>query len=78
MALTGYVANATQTPRALNGIKAAMTLYPGLCLIIAAVVIGFLYKLDDKRFGEIANDLDHGRWEGGKIGESKATDKDKN
>ncbi|UIF28685.1 glycoside-pentoside-hexuronide (GPH):cation symporter [Levilactobacillus brevis] len=78
LALTGYVANATQTPRALNGIKAAMTLYPGLCLIIAAVVIGFLYKLDDKRFGEIADDLDHGRWEGGKIGESKATDKDKN
>ncbi len=36
---------------------------------MAAIIIGFLYKLDDKRFGEIANDLDHGRWEGGKIGQ---------
>lgn len=68
LALTGYVANAHQSAGALRGIKAAMTLYPGICLVIAAFVIGFLYKLDDKRFGKIANDLDHGRWEGGKIG----------
>ncbi|MGP3641338.1 glycoside-pentoside-hexuronide (GPH):cation symporter [Lentilactobacillus hilgardii] len=69
LALTGYVANAHQTAGALRGIKAAMTLYPGVCLVLAAVVIGFLYKLDGERFGKIANDLDHGRWEGGKIGD---------
>ncbi|MCV3741889.1 glycoside-pentoside-hexuronide (GPH):cation symporter [Lentilactobacillus hilgardii] len=69
LALTGYVANAYQTAGALRGIKAAMTLYPGVCLVLAAVVIGFLYKLDGERFGKIANDLDHGRWEGGKIGD---------
>ncbi|WEV43594.1 glycoside-pentoside-hexuronide (GPH):cation symporter [Lactobacillus sp. ESL0684] len=69
LALTGYVANAHQTAGAMQGIKAAMTLYPGVCLIFAAIIIGFLYKLDDQRFGEIANDLDHGRWKGGKIGE---------
>lgn len=69
LALTGYVANAHQSAGALNGIKAAMTLYPGICLALAAVVIGVFYKLDEKRFGKIANDLDHGRWEKGKIGE---------
>lgn len=69
LAVTGYVANAHQTPEALNGIKAAMTLYPGACLILAAVVMGLLYKLDDKTFDKIADDLDHGRWEKGKIGE---------
>lgn len=69
LALTGYVANAHQTAGALRGINAAMTLYPGVCLVLAAVVIGFLYKLDGERFGKIANDLDHGRWEGGKIGD---------
>lgn len=68
LALTGYVANAHQSAGALQGIKAAMTLYPGICLVLAAVVIGFLYKLDGERFGKIANDLDHGRWKGGKIG----------
>lgn len=69
LALTGYVANAHQTPKTLTGIKAAMTLYPGICLIIAAIVVGFLYKLDDDRFSKIATDLDNGKWEKGKIGE---------
>ena len=69
LALTGYVANAQQHEGALRGIKAAMTLYPGVCLALAAVVVGVFYKLDDDRFGKIVNDLDHGRWENGKIGE---------
>lgn len=71
LALTGYVANAHQNARALNGIKAAMTLYPGICLILAALVIWFFYRLDDNRFAQIADDLDHGRWEHGVIGEDK-------
>lgn len=69
LALTGYVANAHQTPEALNGIKAAMTLYPGVCLILAALIFGFFYKLDDNNFAKIADDLDHGKWENGTIGE---------
>ncbi len=69
LALTGYVANAQQNAGALRGIKAAMTLYPGVCLALAAVIVGVFYKLDDDRFGKIVNDLDHGRWENGKIGE---------
>ncbi|MDF7682411.1 glycoside-pentoside-hexuronide (GPH):cation symporter [Lactobacillus sp. ESL0679] len=70
LAMTGYVANAHQTPGALRGIKAAMTLYPGVCLILAAIIIGFLYKLDDDRFAKIVDDLDHGLWEGGRIGDN--------
>lgn len=69
LAVTGYVANAKQSPEALRGIKAAMTLYPGVCLILAAIIIGLLYKLNDENFAKIADDLDHGRWEKGKIGE---------
>ncbi|GAF40755.1 Na+ xyloside symporter related transporter [Agrilactobacillus composti DSM 18527 = JCM 14202] len=69
LAITGYVANAHQTPRTLTGIKAAMTLYPGVCLLIAAVVVGFLYKLTDDRYTKIAADLDNGVWEKGKIGD---------
>lgn len=72
LALTGYVANAKQTPRTLTGIKAAMTLYPGVCLLIAALVVGFLYKLSEERFKGIAEDLDNGKWEHGLIGDKDA------
>lgn len=46
-----------------------MTLYPGFCLIMAAVIIGFLYKISDDKFKQIATDLDHGKWEHGTIGD---------
>jgi len=46
-----------------------MTLYPGACMIIAAFVIGFLYKLNDERFKKVATDLDNGKWEKGNIGD---------
>ncbi|MFD1670794.1 glycoside-pentoside-hexuronide (GPH):cation symporter [Agrilactobacillus yilanensis] len=69
LALTGYVANAHQTQKTLTGIKAAMTLYPGVCLLIAALVVGLLYKLSDDRFKKIAEDLDNGKWEHGIIGD---------
>ena len=69
LAVTGYVANAHQTAATLTGIKAAMTLYPGFCLIMAAVIIGFLYKINDAKFEQIATDLDQGKWEHGIIGD---------
>ncbi|MCT6857169.1 MAG: glycoside-pentoside-hexuronide (GPH):cation symporter [Bombilactobacillus mellis] len=75
LALTGYVANAHQTARTLTGIKAAMTLYPGVCLLIAAIVIGFLYKLTDDKYVQIAQDLDNGVWEHGKIGDQDVKNK---
>lgn len=46
-----------------------MTLYPGACMIIAAIVIGLLYKLNDEHFERIATDLDAGKWEKGTIGD---------
>ena len=72
LALTGYVISLSQTARTLTGIKAAMTLYPGVCLLIAAIVIGFLYKLTDDKYVQIAQDLDNGVWEHGKIGDQDA------
>lgn len=71
LAVTGYVANAHQTTATLTGIKAAMTLYPGVALIIAMLILLFLYKLPDDKFKSIADDLDHGKWEHGIIGEDK-------
>lgn len=70
LALTGYVANAVQSHGTLMGIKGAMTLYPGIALVLAIIVIGFLYKLSDDRYRKIATDLDHGKWENGIIGEN--------
>lgn len=69
LAVTGYVANAQQSAKTLQGIKAAMTLYPGFCLIMAAIIIGFLYKISDDKFKQIATDLDQGKWEHGVIGD---------
>jgi glycoside/pentoside/hexuronide:cation symporter, GPH family len=67
LAITGYVANAKQSAQTLMGIKAAMTLYPGVALIAATLILLFLYKLSDGEFKRIANDLDHGRWQHGVI-----------
>lgn len=69
LAVTGYVANAHQTSQTLLGIKGAMTLYPGACMIIAAIVLGLLYKLNDDKFEKVATDLDAGKWEKGTIGD---------
>ncbi|VBB09784.1 mfs/sugar transport protein [Lucifera butyrica] len=68
LALTGYVANAVQSQETLTGIKAAMTLYPGIALGIAAILIAFFYGLSDKQYEKIAGDLSNGLWEKGRIG----------
>ena len=67
LVLTGYMANATQSPETLTGIKAAMTLYPGIALGAAAIIIGIFYKLSDKNYRKVADDLSNGLWEKGKI-----------
>lgn len=67
LAMTGYVANHVQAESALNGIKIAMTLYPAICLAAAGVIIWFLFRLDDTKFKNISDDLDHGRWENGTL-----------
>ena len=67
LALTGYVANAVQTEFTLTGIKAAMTLYPGVALGVAAIILSILYNLSDDNYKKIALDLENGVWEKGKI-----------
>ncbi|WEG13680.1 glycoside-pentoside-hexuronide (GPH):cation symporter [Pullulanibacillus sp. KACC 23026] len=67
LAMTGYVANAHQSAGTLLGIKSTMTLYPAIALFLAAIIIGLLYNLPDDKFKQIANDLDRGIWEKGKL-----------
>jgi len=71
LAVTGYVAqSADQSDATLQGIKAAMTLYPAVALTIAAIIIYFIYNVSDDKYRRIAKDLNEGRWEHGVIGES--------
>ncbi|BAK22305.1 hypothetical protein MPTP_1915 (plasmid) [Melissococcus plutonius ATCC 35311] len=44
-----------------------MTLYPAFALIMAAIIIFFLYDLSDEKYRKIADDLSNGQWEQGKI-----------
>ncbi|AVH75388.1 glycoside-pentoside-hexuronide (GPH):cation symporter [Weissella koreensis] len=67
LAITGYVANKPQTPETLHGIRAAMTLYPGVTMLLAALTLGFLYKLNETKYEEMITDLDNGRWEKGTL-----------
>ncbi|MED4838812.1 MULTISPECIES: glycoside-pentoside-hexuronide (GPH):cation symporter [Heyndrickxia] len=65
LAATGYIANAHQSSTTLLGIKGAMTIYPAVALLLAAIIITLLYNLPDDKFKQIANDLENGRWEKG-------------
>lgn len=69
LAFTGYVANQSQSAATLTGIKAAMTLYPAIALVVAAICIIFVYNLSDKKFESISADLTAGRWEKGSFNE---------
>ena len=72
LGLTGYIANAHQSAGTLLGIKSAMTLYPAIALVMAAIIIFFLYGLSDDKYRKIADDLSNGRWENGIIGETSS------
>jgi GPH family glycoside/pentoside/hexuronide:cation symporter len=65
LALTGYIANQQQSARTLAGIKGLMTLYPAVAIGIAALVIGLLYKLSDKKYNEVIADLQAGKFDTG-------------
>ncbi|MDR2008127.1 MAG: glycoside-pentoside-hexuronide (GPH):cation symporter [Alphaproteobacteria bacterium] len=67
LGITGYIANGIQNASTLLGIKAAMTLYPGMALAFAALVMFAFYSLSERKFAKVADDLTHGRWEKGKI-----------
>ena len=67
LALTGHVANQAQSAGTLLGIKGAMTLYPGLALVVAALILWFGYDLTEDRYRMISDDLTHGCWEHGEL-----------
>lgn len=53
LVLTSYMANAVQTEETLTGIKAAMTLYPGIPLGIAAIIVAFFYNLSATKYKKL-------------------------
>ncbi|GGG08466.1 putative symporter YjmB [Paenibacillus albidus] len=57
LALVGYVPNVAQTSTALLGIRGLLMLYPAVALAIAMIIIGFMYKLTDKKHAEIILEL---------------------
>lgn len=54
----GYVANATQSTHALTGITFGFCLVPAAMYLIVILLMGFGWKLNEKRMAEIAADLD--------------------
>ncbi|QAA31561.1 glycoside-pentoside-hexuronide (GPH):cation symporter [Clostridium manihotivorum] len=63
LALIGYVPNVKQSAQTLLGMKGLLMLYPCIALIIAAIVLGVLYGLSDKKYKDIVADLQAGRYE---------------
>ncbi|MDR2765346.1 MAG: glycoside-pentoside-hexuronide (GPH):cation symporter [Tannerella sp.] len=57
LALVGYVPNAVQTPEAIRGINGLMFLYPGTLALATFVLVGWTYKLSDRKYGEIVAEL---------------------
>jgi GPH family glycoside/pentoside/hexuronide:cation symporter len=57
LGLVGYIPNVAQKAGTLVGIKSLLLLYPAIALSIAAVIIGFMYKLTDKKHAEIVQDI---------------------
>ncbi|MDR1224288.1 MAG: MFS transporter [Tannerella sp.] len=57
LAWVGYQANAVQTPTAVRGIKWLMFLYPGLMAVLTFLLMTFCYKLTDKRYKEIVQEM---------------------
>lgn len=58
LAAVGYVANQQQTPEAITGIRGLMFIYPGALAIATCLIMYFGYKLTDKRYKEIVQELD--------------------
>ena len=57
MGATGYVANAQQTPAAMNGINMTVNLVFGIMFLCCLIPLHF-YPLDEKKSGEILESLE--------------------
>jgi glycoside/pentoside/hexuronide:cation symporter, GPH family len=51
------VANQAQTPESLHGLVELMSVFPAALGILALLLLGFLYPLNEKRMSVIAADL---------------------
>ncbi|MDU5948894.1 MAG: MFS transporter, partial [Paenibacillus macerans] len=49
--------NVAQKAGTLVGIKGLLLLYPAVALTLAALVIGYMYKLTDKKHEQIVQEL---------------------
>ena len=56
LAAFGFVANQTQTPESLNGIRLMMSIIPAIGSVIATIAI-FFYPLDDKTMAKIEKEI---------------------
>ncbi|MBU2513527.1 glycoside-pentoside-hexuronide (GPH):cation symporter [bacterium] len=56
--LTGYVANAVQTPKALQGIRFTMALAP-LAFVLIGLAGAFLFPITKERYSEIRRELEN-------------------
>jgi GPH family glycoside/pentoside/hexuronide:cation symporter len=57
LAWVGYMPNVVQTPTAIEGIKGLMFIYPGAMAVFTFLLMLFSYKLTDKRYKEIVEEL---------------------
>lgn len=57
LSMIGYVPNAKQSASTLTGIKGLLLLYPAAALVIAIVIFGTLYKLNEQKTQEIVREL---------------------
>lgn len=57
LGIIGYIPNVAQSSTTLIGIKGLLLLYPAVSLTLAMLVIGFLYKLTDKRHAEMVSEI---------------------
>jgi Na+/melibiose symporter-like transporter len=60
LSLTGYMPGAAQSPEALKGIAAIMSVVPGAILLLSALVILF-YDMNEEKFSRIVADLKSGK-----------------
>lgn len=57
LAAVGYVPNAVQSLKALNGIKGLMFIYPASLAVATIIAMGVFYKLSDSRYSAIVEEL---------------------
>ncbi len=57
LSMVGYVPNAVQSLKALNGIKGLMFIYPASLAVATIVFMGAFYRLSDSRYKEIIAEL---------------------